>query len=105
LIRLHSGRERLGGGLILIVLLPRDQLSLEQLLVALGLDLRVLGLGHVAGQRRLRLAHARQVTLERRPCLLYLHAVLGEIGLGLGQRGLGRAWIDREQQVALLDVL
>ena len=76
-VRLHRGRQRSGGGLHLIVLLPRSDALPEQRRVA-----ALVGRG-----------------------LPVLRAILGEIRLRLTQRGVERPRVDREQQVALLDVL
>ena len=76
-VGLHRGRQRGGGSLDLIVLLARADVLLEQ-----GRIAALVGRG-----------------------LAVLRAILGEIRLRLTQRGLERTRIDREQQVALLDVL
>ena len=76
-VSLHRGRQRGGRRLGLIVLLARPDILLEQNRVAL-----LVGRG-----------------------LAILRAIPGEVGLRLLQRGVERARIDREQQVALLDVL
>ena len=64
------------------MLLARDQV-LGQVGVALGLDVGVGRLGLIAGQRGLRLADPRLVASQRGARLMHLHAVLGEVGLGL----------------------
>ena len=76
-VGLHRGRECRGVRLDLIVLLARSDVLFEQHRVAM-----LVGRGHAI-----------------------LRAILGEIRLRLLQRGFERPRIDREQQIALLDVL
>ena len=105
LVGAQRGVERVVRRLDLIVLLARNQLLAEEIAIPALLRLGVLGLRHVAGEGRLRLADARPVALEHGPRLLDLAAIARERRLRLGQRGLVHARIDREEQVALLHVL
>ena len=82
-----------------------DHPPLQEVGVALFLHLRVLGLGLIAEQARAGLTDPRLISLEHGARLLDLSPVPGEVGLGLGERGLVDAGVDREEQVALLDVL
>ena len=82
-----------------------DHPPLEEVGVALLLHHRILGLGLIAEQSRAGLTDPRLISLEHGARLLDLSPVPGEVGLGLGERGLVDAGIDREEQVALFDVL
>ena len=114
-----EGRRRgLHGGADLVRLLPGDVALLDQLRVAPVLDPRVLELGLVAddvglglAQLRLRLGQRRQRLLDGRLVagavglgLPRLGLVLGHVGLGLLDGGLDGPWIDREQELTLLQV-
>ena len=72
--------------------------------VPLLLDARVVHLRDVALEVRARLRHLRLALPEGRLRLTDLGEVLGHRGLGLPHRRLERSGIDREQQLASLDV-
>ena len=73
--------------------------------VPLLLIARVVHLRDVALEVRARLRHLRLALPEGRLRLADLGEVLGHRGLGLPHRRLERSGIDREQQLASLDVL
>ncbi len=83
---------------------PGDQLLLEQGAIALLLRARILELGLVALDVGLGLAHLGLALDQRRLGLAEPRAVAGDVGLRLAQRGLERAGVDDEEEIAGLDV-